>query len=251
MYESHSRMCLKYLWHCARKYNRLGASAPLPTFVRITLASPGITRRIHTAKDINARVIGRCFGALIVNKLVDDFQSRTSFHSGVYDAELACISSILDTMPGELLRWSNPSAAIKLLNVVSLMSGEIETLFTEPTPMGRTPTDILNIIQQTINIINPDLVLSGASAWGDLPMDKISLLREICSKIANAEPDNRFRNQTMAVLDQLQQISKQLPTVGYKMRRCTSSIFGPQLVGGRGNLTRPEYEVRRKRSRSI
>ncbi|KAH9013342.1 hypothetical protein EDB84DRAFT_1533103, partial [Lactarius hengduanensis] len=128
MYESNSRTCLKYLWHCARAYNRPEAAAPLPSFVRITLANPGITRRIHTAKDTNARVTGRCFGALIVNKLVDDFKSRTSFSSGVYDAELACISSILGTEPGKILRWPHPSAVIKLMNVVSLMSGEIETL---------------------------------------------------------------------------------------------------------------------------
>ncbi|KAH9029493.1 hypothetical protein EDB85DRAFT_1966250 [Lactarius pseudohatsudake] len=258
-YDTHPRTCLKYLWHCARAYNQLGAEMPLPSFVRITLASPGITWRIHTARGVSARVTGRCFGALIVNKLVDDFESRTSFSSGVYDAELACISSILDTRPGEILRWPQPSAVIKLLNVVSLMSGEIETLITsapasppgwQPVPAPEPmPVDMLNIIQQTINIISPDLVLGGAFAWGDLPMDQVSLLHEICSKIANAQPDNRFRKQTMGILDQLQQISKRLPTVEHRMRRCTSSIFGQQF---RVNpTTRPEYEVRKRRSKSI
>ncbi|KAH9025674.1 hypothetical protein EDB84DRAFT_367988 [Lactarius hengduanensis] len=268
-------MCLKYLWQCARAYNQLGTSVPLPPFVRISLANPEITWRIHTARDINARVTGRCFGALVVNKLVDDFKSRSSLSSGVYDSELACISSILGTMPGEILRWPHSSAVIKLLNVVSLMSGEIETLLTsEPTPAGSmsvgptpvwqppvapmvsstmapTPVDMLSIVQQTIDIISPELVLGGAFACGDLPMRQVSLLREICSKIANAQPDNRFRIQTMGILDKLQQISKKLPTVEYKMRRCASSIFGPQFVRGRVNsTTRPEYEVRR-RSKSI
>ncbi|KAI9447504.1 hypothetical protein H4582DRAFT_2051254 [Lactarius indigo] len=261
IHESNSRMCLKYLWHCARAYNQLGAEAPLPSFVRITLAGPRILRRIHSAQDLNARVTGRCFGALIVNKLVDNFNSRTSFSSGVYDADMACISSILDTWPSELLRWPNPSAVIKLLNIVSLMSGEIETLVTSGeipastpewySPAAPMPVDILHIIQQTIDIISPDLILGGAFAWGDLPMDEVSQLREICSKIANAQPDNRFKKHTMGILDQLQQISERLPTVEYKMRRCTSSIFGQQFVKGRSNsTTRPEYEARR-RSKSI
>ncbi|KAI9447508.1 hypothetical protein H4582DRAFT_1894301 [Lactarius indigo] len=275
--DTHPRTCLKYLWHCARAYNRLGAEMPLPSFVRITLANPGITWRTGAARDVGARVIGRCFGALIINKLVDDFKPRTSLSSGVYDAELACISSILDTRPGEILRWPQPSAVIKLLNVVSLMSGEIEILITSGiyagiyasptpgspwstpgTPYGTRqrstpmPVDILNIVQQTINIISPDLVLGGAFAWGDLPMDQVSQLREICSKIADARPDNRFKKQTMGILDQLQQISKRLPTVEYKMRRCTSSIFSQQFVKGRSDsTTRPEYEVRRRRSKSI
>ncbi|KAH8980905.1 hypothetical protein EDB83DRAFT_1395872 [Lactarius deliciosus] len=234
---------------------------PLPSFVRITLANPGIIWRIHTARDISARVTGRCFGALIVNKLVDDFKSRTSFSSSVYDAELGCISSILNTRPGEILRWPRPSA-VKLLNVVSLMSGEISTLIASGemsaqasewySPAEPRPVDVLNMVQQTINIISQDLVLGGAFAWGDLPMDKVSLLREICSEIANAQPDNRFRDQTMGILYQLQQISKQLPTVERRMRRCTSSIFGPQFVRGRVNLaTQPESEMRRKRSKSI
>ncbi|KAI9432572.1 hypothetical protein H4582DRAFT_2132112 [Lactarius indigo] len=256
--DSRSRKFMKYLWHCARAYNRLGTSVPLPSSVRIALANPEITRGYRTTWDINARVAGPCFGALIVNKLVDDFQSRASFSSGVYDAELACISSILDTRPGEILRWPNPSAVIKLLNVVSLMSGEIETVLTSgPTPpvsmsVLRTPVDMLNIIQQTINIISRDLILGGVFTHGDLPMDQVSLLRKICSKIANAQRENRFRDQTMGVLDQLQQISKQLPRVERKMRRCTSSIFGQQFVKGRSNLTtQPEHEVRRKRSTSI
>ncbi|KAI9447497.1 hypothetical protein H4582DRAFT_7031 [Lactarius indigo] len=267
-------MCLKYLWQCARGYNQLGTSVPLPSFVRITLTNQEVTWRIHTARDINARVTGRCFGALIVNKLVDNFNSRTSFSNGVYDADLACISSILGTAPSEILRWPHPSAVIKLLNVVSLMSGEIETLLAQrPTPvesmsMGPTPVwqppvmvpptmapapvDMLSIVQQTIDVIGPELVLGGAFTCGDLPMDQVSLFRKICSKIANAQPDNRFTDQTMGILDQLQQISKKLPMVEYRMRRCASSIFSPQFVRGRVNsTTRPEYEVRRRRSKSI
>ena len=223
-------------------------SVPLPFFVYTTLANPEFTRRVHTERDLTTLVTDRCIGTLIVNKLVDDFQLRISFSNGVYDAALACISSILDTEPRELLRWPRPSAVIKLQNVVSLVSGEIETLFTLET----TPTDALNIVQETLNIICSDLVLDGVLAGGDLPVDQVSFLRDICSKIANAPPANRFGDQTVEILDQLQQISKRLPTVERKMRRCTSSIFETRLVRGRSNLTaRPEYEVRRRRSNSM
>ena len=216
---------------------------PLSSFVRITLASSEFTGRIYTESGLSTRVTGRCACALIVNQLVDDLQSHISFSKGVYDAALACISSLLGSEPGEFSRWPRPSAVIKLQNVVSLVSGEIEVLFSSEN----TPADALHMIQETLNIICSNLVLDGVFAGGDLPMDQVSLLREICSKIANAQPANRFGDQTVGILNQLQQISKQLPTVEHKMRRCTSSIFEPQLVRGRGNsTTRPEYEVRRR-----
>ncbi len=125
------RTCLKNLWHCARAYNQ---SVPLPSFVHITLASPKITRRLRTKMgDLTDRVIRCCVLALIVNKLADDFQSHISFGGGLYDAELACISSILSTEPSEFLHRPRPSAVVKLQNVVSLVSGEIKTLFTSGT----------------------------------------------------------------------------------------------------------------------
>ena len=136
---------------------------PLPSFVHITLASPKIQRRLRTKQgDLTDRVIRRCVLALIVNKLVDDFQSHISFGGGLYDAELACISSILGTDPGEFLRRPRPSAVVKLQNVVSLVSGEIKALFTSGTT--GTPTDVLHIVQQTLNIICSELVLGGVFA---------------------------------------------------------------------------------------
>ncbi|KAH9035174.1 hypothetical protein EDB83DRAFT_2525130 [Lactarius deliciosus] len=62
------------------------------------------------------------------------------------------------------------------------MSGEISTLIASGemsaqasewySPAEPRPVDVLNMVQQTINIISQDLVLGGAFAWGDLPMDK-------------------------------------------------------------------------------
>jgi hypothetical protein len=235
---------VKNLWHCARAYNHLGISVPFPSFVHVTLTSLEFTRRIQAERDLTTCVAGRCACALIINKLVDDFQSRTSFSGGVYDAEIASISSLLGTEPGEFYRWSRPSAVIKLQNVVSLLSGDIEALFSS----GTAPADVLHIVQQTLDVICSDLVLGGVFTSEDVPMEHVLLLRKICSKIANARPANRFGDQTVAILEQLQQIFQRLPTVECKMRRCTSSIFEPQSVRGRSNLTtRPEG---RRRSRS-
>ena len=219
---------------------------PLPSFVRITVASPELTRRLHAKKRLNSRVTRRCVQALIVNKLVDDFQSRNSFRGADYDAVLAWISSLLGTEPGEFTRWPRPSAIIKLRNVISLMSGEIEDLFISGTP----PANILQIVQQTLDIICPDLV-RGVSSGEDLPMDEVLPLRDICSRIANVRPTNRFKDETVETLAQLEQISKQLLTMERKMRRCTSSTFqvDPQLVRGQNKFTtRPES---RGRSKSI
>ncbi|KAI9435903.1 hypothetical protein BJY52DRAFT_1330260 [Lactarius psammicola] len=211
IYERRSRKCLKYLWYCARAYNQLGVSMPLPSFVLIALTNSEITGRIHTESDLAARVTGRCIWALIVYKLMDDFRPHSSSGGGVYGAELERISSVLGTRPNEFLRWPRPSAVIKLMNVISLVSGEIEPLFTSVP----TPIDVLNMVQQTINIISPELILGGAFACGDLPMDQVLLLRETCSKIANAHAADLSGGQTAEILHQLRQISKQLPPVEY------------------------------------
>ena len=218
---------------------------PLPSFVRITLASPELTRCLHAKRRLNARVTIRCVQALIVNKLVDDFQSPNSFNCVDYNAVLAWISSLLGTEPGEFTRWPHPSAVIKLRNVISLVSGEIEDLFTSGTP----PANIRHIVQQTLDITCLDLVLRGVYNGGDLPMDQVLLFRKLCSRIANARPVNRFRDATVGILERLEQISKQSPTVERKMRRCTSSIFDPQLIRGRNSsTTQPES---RRRSKSM
>jgi hypothetical protein len=212
---------------------------PLPSFVRTTFASPEFSRRINAEGDITTRVTGRCVRALIVNKLVGDFQLCISFTSGAYDTELACISSLLDTEPGEFSRCPRPSAVIKLQNVVYLLSGEVVDLFTSGAP----PADLIQIVQQTLDDICSDLV-RGKFSGEDLPMNQVLLLREICSKIANVRPVDRFTDETVGILERLQLISKQLPTVERKMWRCTSSVFGLQ----RNSTTRPE---RRRRSKSM
>ena len=249
MYKSHVPVYMKNLWHYARAYNQLGISVPLPSFVRITLLHGNLTQMIRVWKDNGAAyVTGGCACALLVNKLVDDFQSRISSDNGVYDAELAFVSSIIRTEPSGYSRWLRPSVVIKLQNVVTL-SDEIERFLVQ----GTLPADVLHAVQRTLKIICSDLAICGVFAIGDLPMDQVSMLRDICSRIANARPPKtRFQNETVEILGHLEQISKQLPTVEHEMRRCISSTFDRKFVRGRGNVltTRPEYVVRR-RSKSV
>jgi hypothetical protein len=213
IYESHKRLYLKNLWHCARAYNQLGISAPLPSLVRVTLVNTELTLPIRTgeASGRAARVTGGCACALVVNKLVDDFQSRISSGNGVHDAELASISSILLTAPGDYSKWPRPSVVIKFQNVVTLVSGEIEALLTSE---GETSlADVLHTVQQTLKIICSDLVQCGVFAVGDLPIKQVPMLRNSCSRIENALGADEFENERVEILGQLQQISKQLPTV--------------------------------------
>ena len=250
MYKSHVYVYMKNLWHCARAYNQLGISVPLLSFVRITLLHGNLTQMIRVWKDNGAAyVTGGCACALLVNKLVDDFQSCISSDNGVYEAELAFVSSIIRTEPSGYSRWLRPSVVIKLQNVVTL-SDEIEKFLTR----GTLPADVLHTIQQTLKIICSDLVICGIFAVGDLPMDQVLLLRDIRSRIANARPAKmQFQNETVEILGHLEQISEQLPTVEHKMRRCISSIFDRRVVRGRDKVlkTQPESEVVRKRSKSV
>ena len=202
------------------------------------------TQCIHTEMNLTTRVTGRCVRVLIVNTLANSSRTRISFSSdGTYDEELRRVSSLLVTEPSEFSRWPSPSPAIELQNIVSLMSGEIEALFTSGTP----PPNVLLIVQQTLDIIYPDLLRS-AFDGGDLPMDQVLQLREICSKIVNARPANRFSDETVGILERLQQISKQLHTMEREMRRCTSSIFDPQSIRGRSKLAIRTESRRRSKS---
>ena len=176
----------------------------LPSFVGITLTGPDFTGRIYFNGDVTIRVTGCCIRALIVNKLADSISSSSA---AVYNEEMGCVSSLFGTKPGEFSRWRCPSTVIKLHNLVYFMSvaSDTETLFTLET----LPADVLKMVQQTLEIISSDLTQGGVFNGGDVPMDQVLLLREICSKIANTWPANQ---PTVVILEQLQQISRQLPT---------------------------------------
>jgi hypothetical protein len=92
------RMCLRSLWYCAKAYHQLGTtSRPLPSYFPSTLASIETINLIRAEKDPVSRVVGCCFGALVVMKPVADIRLRTDSNIQVSDIELECLSAMFRT----------------------------------------------------------------------------------------------------------------------------------------------------------
>ena len=140
------RACMKCLWSFAKAYNQVGSSQMLPTYFPCALASPEITRLAQAEKDSGIRVLGRCFGALIVNKLAPDLESRTD---PISDEELACLSVILGNNTHDVKLFLRLPGAAKLVNMLSLTFDEIDSLFTDTIP-----SDVWDVVQQTLGILS-------------------------------------------------------------------------------------------------
>ena len=201
------RMCLKTLWHCGKAYNQ--TSDPLPSYFPLVLATPEISRHFQTEQDPVSRMTGCCFGALTVNKLVDALKSPIFVSGSVRNAELARISAILGTEHREVLLLPHQLRIINFRNVVFLMSGEIDTLFTA----AGMPADVLNIAQDTLYILANSLRCC-MFVLEVLPRNQHQLLQEIESDVVNALSSDQLKDETVKTLDRLRQIlGKLLPGV--------------------------------------
>ncbi|KAF8269068.1 hypothetical protein EI94DRAFT_1047295 [Lactarius quietus] len=211
---SHLRMCLKTLWHCAKVYHHDQISDPLPSYFPLVLARPEITQYILTEKDITIRITGCCFGALIASKLVDALEPPISLSGPKRDAEMACISAILGTgVTGHHDGLLSPYQLhlINFRNVVSLISSEIDTLFTSE---GR-PADLLIIAQDTLYVIANSL-RDSVFVLGGLPKDQGRLLQEMYSDVEHALSSEQLKDETLKTLERLREIlGKLLPVVEY------------------------------------
>lgn len=194
------RTCLKSLWHCGRAYHRLGNSAPLPHYLHTVFAGPETTRRIQNEQDPASRVIGRCFTSLVAKKLSCDANARTGAGLRFSDAELASLSTILGTSSEMMDRLGQPGV-IGLANIVSLLSGEIDTLLD-----AKVPLDAEQIFQETVVILGTEALHADKNASADLPLDLVAQFQGICSKVANAPAPEWLRVQ-------LKEISERLPTI--------------------------------------
>ncbi|KAI9447554.1 hypothetical protein H4582DRAFT_8940 [Lactarius indigo] len=145
MRKNRLQVCMKCLWSFAKAYNQLGSSQLLPPYFSNVLASPQITHRIHSEEDPGIRVIGRCFGALIVNKLATDLESRTD---PINNGELACLSAILGTESHDLKLLLSQPGAVALANMISLTFDKIGGLANDTVPSG-----VLDVVQQTLGIL--------------------------------------------------------------------------------------------------
>ena len=149
MRKNRLRVCMKCLWHFGKAYNQLGSSQVLPSYFPDAFASPEITRRVQADVDSGVRVIGRCFGALVVNKLVADLESRIDPING---GELACLSVILGTKSHDLKLLLRQPGAVVLLNMISFAFDEVGGLVTDAVPSG-----VLDVVQQTLSILSQAL----------------------------------------------------------------------------------------------
>ncbi|KAH9053311.1 hypothetical protein EDB87DRAFT_1652133 [Lactarius vividus] len=144
------RICMKCLWCFGRAYNQLGSSQVFPSYFPHALASPEITRLVQVEEDFGVRVMGRCFGALIANKLAADLESR--IHP-ISDEELACLSAILGTKSHNVTLLLRQPGAVILVNMISLMFDEIGGLATNTVPSG-----LLDVVQQTLGTLSQTLL---------------------------------------------------------------------------------------------
>jgi hypothetical protein len=176
------RVCLKSLWYCGRGYNQPNYSGPLPPYVRRVFAVPEMILQIWAEEDVSIRLIGRCFQSLLAKKLAQDViehprrYSRTGRGIFVTQAELMCLSTILDATSKEVIDWIGQRGAISLANLVSLATSEAELLVT-----GGIPSEALDVLQRTLEILIEELPHASADVSGDLAVKFCKLYSKIDS----------------------------------------------------------------------
>ncbi|KAN0137234.1 hypothetical protein V8E53_004944 [Lactarius tabidus] len=211
------RMCLKTLWNSGRAYHR--TSNPLPPYFPLMLASPEIIRHFQAEKDPIARLTGCCFGALIASKLVDTLESPVSMRGDDQDAKLACISAILGPGHREYLLTPRKLRIINFRNIASLISGEVDALFTDsegmPVDMLRGNMPLVDTAKLTLHILADHLCDSRF-----IPvrphMDQRKLLQD--TDVEDALGLYRRKQETLFALTRLRsklaKLPKNLPAVG-------------------------------------
>ena len=138
------RVCLNCLWHFGRAYNQPGIYESLPLYFSNALV-PEITRRVQVEEDFGVRMMGRCFEALIVNKLAADLDSRVG---SVKCVELACLSLILGIKSHDTTLYLNQPNTVALANVISFSFEKIGTI------SNTFPSYALDVVQQTLDILS-------------------------------------------------------------------------------------------------
>jgi len=196
------RVCLKSLWYCLRAFNLPENMAePLVPYVRAIFASPPVIRRFQTETDFAVRLLGRCFGSLVVKKLANDIHSR---HILTGDppttAEMPCLSSILGTTGEQVWSWLDHKGAIDLANVTVLASGGLDTLIDSGT--GGVPADVMDVFQQTLDILAKGMFPSQPDVEWD--PDQVENFHQIYSRTASAPVPDVLR-------ERLQYVSERLP----------------------------------------
>ncbi|KAH9010112.1 hypothetical protein EDB85DRAFT_2161835 [Lactarius pseudohatsudake] len=199
------RVCPKCLWYCVKAYTEK-PEVPLASYVRAIFASPEVIRWIQTEQDLSTRLLGRCFGALVVKKLASDLTSPTRTSFAAITAEIDCISHILGATGEQVNNWLGQDGAIELANVISLASGELKALVASGTK--GVPTDVVDIFEQTLSILTEGIDSSHADANIEWDADQVARFHEIYSKFANAQAPKVLK-------ERLRNISDKLPPSSY------------------------------------
>ena len=137
------RVCLKYLWYFDRTSNHPGDSVAILSYICVAFSSPDMISRIREQRDPSACSIGQCVGALVVNKLIADLNSRAD---SISDVELEYISAILDTTNDEVVLLLRHKGVIELTNFLTLAN-------IVDFASARVPSDVLITIQQTLDVL--------------------------------------------------------------------------------------------------
>ena len=140
--DSCRRICMKGLWYFGRAFHEFGNTVPLPP----CFIDPKLICHIPWIHDAVTREIARCVGALVVNKLVTDINSRDT---PVSDLELTCLSAILHSQSDDVTRLLRHPGAVEFTNILFLASNNITLL----SPNTMSP-DVLDVVRQTFFIIS-------------------------------------------------------------------------------------------------
>jgi len=224
--ENRLRVCLKSLWCCLRAYNQPEyVEVPLPSYIRSVLASPEVIGWIQTEEDPATRLLGRCFGSLVVKKLVNGITASARTSITAITAELACLSYNLGKGSDQVYEWLiNYDSAIDLANVISLTSSEINSLI---APGGiAVPSDVLHIFVQTLGILVEGVFPKHVDSEyqpDDLPPELVAQFHDICSKFSEAWVPDSLKEKLRHISDKLP------PRSSYAVEEATITFPTPQL----------------------
>ncbi|KAF8256975.1 hypothetical protein EI94DRAFT_1761550 [Lactarius quietus] len=150
VYKTALRGWMQNIWYFMRWYNERGNSVPLPSYVCVAFINLEMTRRIYEQRDLAIREMGRCVGALVVNKLAADVDSLKVL---VRNDEISCLSSILGTNSDDVKLLLSHPGAVQFTNVLFLGLNDFDD-----SP-GTVPTYLLDVFQQTCSTLSHDLPL--------------------------------------------------------------------------------------------
>ena len=185
------RVCLECLWCWVKAFSH--NSEHLPSY--FPLPSPDMIRRLQTEQDPTVVIIGRCFIALIAKKLAADVISRHPSDARVRDAKLESLSAIHGTTCVELEAFLSHSGAIYLVNIISLTSSVLKTLFTEELPSA----EVLGIFRATVDILLAED--SPTSLDAELPPNLVSSFHNIYSNAQRPQAPDWLSRQLRPILE--------------------------------------------------